>query len=117
MARSYIHLTNYSLNKTNPNYVFNTSEKDMDKGHKRTLSSTYERLAKNGVDVELLKARINDAIVKSVISGLPSIRHQYQYCQPEEYEGGMCFHILGFDVMMTDDFKPIVIEVNHTPSF
>jgi len=29
----------------------------------------------------------------------------------------MCFHILGFDVMLTDDYKPIVIEVNHTPSF
>jgi len=41
MSRSYIHLTNYSLNKNNPNYVFNTSDKDMDKGHKRTLSSTY----------------------------------------------------------------------------
>ena len=43
---SYIHLTNYSLNKNNPKYVFNNSDKDMDKGHKRTLSSTYERLAK-----------------------------------------------------------------------
>lgn len=29
----------------------------------------------------------------------------------------MCFHILGFDVMIMDDLKPIVIEVNHTPSF
>ncbi len=29
----------------------------------------------------------------------------------------MCFHILGFDVMITDDMKPIVIEINHTPSF
>jgi len=38
---SYIHLTNYSLNKNNPKYIFNSSEKDMDKGHKRTLSSTY----------------------------------------------------------------------------
>lgn len=27
IARSYIHLTNYSLNKSNPNYVFNSSEK------------------------------------------------------------------------------------------
>ena len=53
---NYIHLTNYSLNKNNPKYVFNSSEKDMDKGHKRTLSSTYERLAKNGVDVDTLKA-------------------------------------------------------------
>jgi len=30
----------------------------MDKGHKRTLSSTYERLAKQGVDVEALKLSI-----------------------------------------------------------
>lgn len=89
----------------------------MDKGHKRTLSSTYERLARNGVDVDRLKLSIEDAIIKSVISGLPSIRHQYQYCQPEEYEGGMCFHILGFDVMLTEELRPIVIEVNHTPSF
>lgn len=51
MSRSYIHLTNYSLNKNNPNYVFNTSDKDMDKGHKRTLSSTYDRLGRNGVDI------------------------------------------------------------------
>lgn len=29
----------------------------------------------------------------------------------------MCFHILGFDVMILDNLKPIVIEVNHTPSF
>jgi tubulin polyglutamylase TTLL6/13 len=29
----------------------------------------------------------------------------------------MCFHILGFDVMILDDHSPIVIEVNHTPSF
>ena len=29
----------------------------------------------------------------------------------------MCFHILGFDIMLTSDLKPILIEVNHTPSF
>lgn len=29
----------------------------------------------------------------------------------------MCFHILGFDVMILDDLTPIVIQVNHTPSF
>lgn len=29
----------------------------------------------------------------------------------------MCFHILGFDVMIMDDLKPVIIEVNHTPSF
>jgi tubulin polyglutamylase TTLL6/13 len=29
----------------------------------------------------------------------------------------MCFHLLGIDVMLDEDCKPYVIEVNHTPSF
>jgi len=29
----------------------------------------------------------------------------------------MCFELLGFDVMLTDKADPIVLEVNHTPSF
>jgi tubulin polyglutamylase TTLL6/13 len=29
----------------------------------------------------------------------------------------MCFHILGIDVMIDELLNPIVIEVNHTPSF
>lgn len=118
MHENYIHLTNYSLNKTNPEYVYNKSDKQMDTGHKRSLKSVYQRLAKSGViDVDKLKIEIEQSIVKTVISGLPSIRHQYKYCQPEDYQGNMCFHILGFDVMILDDHKPIVIEVNHTPSF
>ena len=89
----------------------------MDVGHKRNLASTFEYLKKQGHDVELLKSQIHDVIIKTVIAGLPPISHQYRYCQPEEYEGNMCFHILGVDVMLTDDLKPFVIEINHTPSF
>lgn len=29
----------------------------------------------------------------------------------------MCFEILGFDIMILDDHTPILIEVNHSPSF
>ena len=29
----------------------------------------------------------------------------------------MCFELLGFDIMITDDMKPILLEVNHAPSF
>lgn len=29
----------------------------------------------------------------------------------------MCFHILGFDVMITESLEPMIIEINHTPSF
>lgn len=70
-----------------------------------------------GYDVEQLKNDINDIIIKTVISGLPAISHQYRYCQPEEYENNMCFHILGFDILLTNELKPILLEINHTPSF
>ena len=29
----------------------------------------------------------------------------------------MCFELLGFDIMLTSDFKPMLLEVNHAPSF
>lgn len=52
---AYIHLTNYSLNKKNPEYIYNTSEQESNVGHKRSLSSTYEHLAKKGYNVAKLK--------------------------------------------------------------
>jgi tubulin polyglutamylase TTLL6/13 len=36
-----MHLTNYAINKDNPKFVFNKTEKDMSVGHKRSLSSVY----------------------------------------------------------------------------
>ena len=29
----------------------------------------------------------------------------------------MCFELLGFDVILTHDMKPMLLEVNHAPSF
>ena len=36
-----MHLTNYAVNKDNPNFIFNSDANRMDIGHKRSLSSVF----------------------------------------------------------------------------
>ena len=86
-------------------------------GHKRSLTAIYKQLEKKGLDVKVLKEQINAIAVKTIICGLPLMSHQYKCSQPEDYAGNMCFHILGLDIMLNNKGEPILLEVNHTPSF
>lgn len=45
------------------------------------------------------------------------IAHYYRACQSENYMNNICFQILGFDVILDHKLKPLLLEVNHTPSF
>lgn len=59
MKDVHMHLTNYAINKNNKNFIFNSSEKDMNKGHKRSLSAIYSYLSSKGVDVQKIKNKID----------------------------------------------------------
>lgn len=39
-----MHLTNYAINKDNPNFIFNQDATKMDVGHKRSIKSVFEKL-------------------------------------------------------------------------
>jgi len=49
-----MHLTNYAINKDNPNFEFNEDEKAADVGHKRSLTSVLSLMKDEGVDTDLL---------------------------------------------------------------
>jgi tubulin polyglutamylase TTLL6/13 len=86
-----MHLTNYAINKESDKFIFNQDANDMGVGHKRSLESVFKTMRDKGVDTDVLKSKIQDIIVKTLISGLSHLKFQYRSCQPESYRGDMCF--------------------------
>lgn len=89
-------------------------------GARRRLTTINRWLAEHGHDVVKLWESIDDAIIKTLISCQPALKHNYRTCFPHHLQpgaGSACFEILGFDVLLTSKLKPKVLEVNHSPSF
>jgi len=60
-----MHLTNYAINKDNPNFVFNENADDDDVGHKRSLKAVFRLLEEEGHDVKALWEEIKRIIIKT----------------------------------------------------
>ena len=113
----HAHLTNYAINKDAADFKISESDIEAGTSSKRTLETVYKRLAEDGVDVSLLKLKIADLIIKTLISVQPDLLHSYRTCQPNDRTFDMCFEVLGFDVLIDADTKPWLLEVNQAPSF
>jgi len=108
----YLHLTNYSINKSSDDFV-----RDEETGSKRRITTLNRWFVRNGYDIDQIWARIDDCIIKTLITAHPILKHNYRTCFPNHNKGSGCFEILGFDVLLDRKLKPWVIEVNHSPSF
>lgn len=114
---SCAHLTNYAINKDNQDFKLSPEDVASGKSSKRTLGHVWQRLASEGVDVQLVQLKIADLIIKTLVSIQSDLLHNYRMCQPNEKTYGMCFEILGFDVLIDINGKPWLLEVNQSPSF
>ncbi|XP_022434522.1 tubulin polyglutamylase TTLL11 isoform X1 [Delphinapterus leucas] len=109
----FMHLTNYSLNIHSGNFVHSDSTST---GSKRTFSSILCRLSSKGVDIKKVWSDIISLVIKTVIALTPELRVFYQSDIPAGRPGPTCFQILGFDILLMKNLKPILLEVNANPS-
>jgi len=111
----YMHLTNYSINKKNKK--FTPSDSKNGPGSKWSLTRLFEYMQKEQkVDTGKLWERMKDLILKTFISVHPQIQSRYKRLFPMDYTGGMCFELVGFDIMLDSDLNAYVLEVNRNPS-
>uniref|UniRef100_A0A8C1MMF5 Tubulin tyrosine ligase-like family, member 11 n=1 Tax=Cyprinus carpio TaxID=7962 RepID=A0A8C1MMF5_CYPCA len=113
LSHVFMHLTNYSLNVHSGNFVHSDS---CSTGSKRTFSSILYRLASKGVDIKKVWSDIIALVIKTVIALVPELKVYYQADIPPGKPGPTCFQILGFDILLMKNLKPILLEVNANPS-
>ncbi|XP_071870954.1 tubulin monoglutamylase TTLL4 [Bombus fervidus] len=98
----FMHLTNYSINKTNSTYT-----------DKWALKTLWSYLEQEHVNVSMLWASMKDIVVKTMIAGesnitpLTRINTSSRYC---------CYELFGFDILLDENLKPWLLEVNISPS-
>lgn len=111
------HLTNYSMNKNNPKYLKNNNADNAIDGHKRSMTFFKNMVENEGKNWDVIWDSIKELSLYTLLSVYPLLLHNYKVGMKNDFGNSCCFHILGLDIIFNTNYKPILLEVNHTPSF
>nr|XP_013001645.1 tubulin polyglutamylase TTLL4 [Cavia porcellus]XP_013001646.1 tubulin polyglutamylase TTLL4 [Cavia porcellus] len=112
LGNKFMHLTNYSINKKNTEYQANADETAC-QGHKWALKALWKYLSQKGINSDIIWEKIKDVVVKTIISSEPYVTSLLKLYVRRPYS---CHELFGFDIMLDENLKPWVLEVNISPS-
>ena len=113
---SCIHVTNYDVNQKNREKFVHNLEPGSCNGHKWRLRVLWRYLREAGFyehDFQYIWDQIEDAVIKSILVALPEMRQEFrQFTDVSTYN---TYKLLGYDMMIDNDLKVHVLEVNGRP--
>ncbi|XP_070832198.1 tubulin monoglutamylase TTLL4 [Chaetodon trifascialis] len=112
LSNKFMHLTNYSVNKKNSEYQTNSDDKAC-QGHKWALKALWQYLGSRGVNTTLIWEKIKDIVIKTVIASEPYVNSLLKMNVRTPHS---CHELFGFDIMLDENLKPWILEVNISPS-
>ncbi|NXX36804.1 TTLL4 polyglutamylase, partial [Nicator chloris] len=112
LSNKFMHLTNYSVNKKNTAYKPNSDETAC-QGHKWALKALWSYLTQKGVNSEAIWEKIKDIVIKTIIASEPHVNSLVKMYVRRPY---CCHELFGFDIMLDENLKPWILEVNISPS-
>lgn len=99
----YAHLTNTSINRFGPSYT--TDKERVGSGCKWTMSQFRAFLHSLNINEQLMWQRISNIVTMTLLTITPSIP------SPPN-----CLEMFGFDILIDDNIKPWLLEVNYSPA-
>ncbi|CAF3852147.1 unnamed protein product [Rotaria magnacalcarata] len=112
LSDRFMHLTNYSINRYNSEYKTN-NDSGACTGHKWSLKALWTYLKKRDLDVADIMEKIKDLIVKTIISADAYINVLTKANVRRKFS---VHELFGFDVILDEQCKPYIVEVNISPS-
>ncbi len=113
LKNPFVHLTNTSINKKNPNYK-RTNDSNDENGNDwsfATLKKHIKNIDKKDFDLEILP-KIKDIIIKIFIT---TFDKALKSMESKHIRNNAIYQLFGIDIILDDSFKPWLLEVNYGP--
>jgi len=111
LHNKFMHISNYSIQKESKMYRPNTDASD--DSSKWNFTMWEEAIKEQGHDVKVALLKIEDIVIKTLISAQDLISNAYDSMTGVR---NVCYELYGFDVMFDSHMNPWLLEVNTNPS-